>query len=220
MAYNGLPIASGGAHSLGRVSSRDALVSWFRFLDTRTEVSPIESWFDFPSTPRLTVDTAVVRRIESEFPRGSDRPWRWSVPSARIEDAVSLLESLEPLPTNQWGMAPLWLWCSANLRLKSPRSPGLWPAQDPTLFGHFETPGGVKLGTSSARLILQAKRSIGLSLSIPEATDADLTDFVPWLQAALPIRLSSKHWTRWTLTKNGRSYRGRKVVLQSGLGMT
>ena len=110
-------------------------------------------------------------------------------------------------------MAPVWLWFTAEFRLRSPTGPEPWPGQDPALFGHFKTPGGVTLGASSIRLILQAKHSIGLSLSIPEASDSDLARVVPWLQAALPMRLSSKHWTRWTLTENGRSYRGSKIAV-------
>lgn len=73
------------------------------------------------------------------------------------------------------------------------------------------TPAGVQLGSSSTRLILQAQRLLGLSLSIPDAGDEDLARIVPWLQAALPMRLSAKQWTRWTLTKSGTSYRGKRI---------
>jgi len=212
VAYDGLPISSGGAHALGRISARDALTGWLRFLETCTEASPIQCYFDFPMTPGLTVDAAVAQAVEREFPRGSSRSKRLCVPWSRTEDALSMFESLEPMPTNEWGMAPIWLWFTADFRLRSPRAAALWPGQDPALFGHFQTPGGVVLGASSTRLILQAKRSVGLSLSIPQATDSDMHEIVPWLQASLPMRLSSKHWTRWTLTKNGQSYRGRKIT--------
>jgi hypothetical protein len=96
--------------------------------------------------------------------------------------------------------------------MRSPRTGELWPGQDPARFGDFRTPSGVLLGASSTRLILQARRSIGLDLSIPLASDADVAKVLPWLQAALPMRLSAKHWTRWTLTKSGRSYRGRRIT--------
>jgi len=209
VAYDGLPISSGGAHGLGRISASDALRAWLRFLDMRTEASPVSCWFDFPMTPRLAVDPKVVRRIAREFPASRGRH---PVPWDRAGDALSIFESLEPLPANQWGMAPVWLWFTADFRIRSPRSQELWPGQDPGRFGHFVTPGGVKLGSSSIRLALQAKRSVGLSLSIPRASDTDLAEIVPWLQAALPMRLSAKHWTRWTLTKNKHSYRGRKIM--------
>jgi hypothetical protein len=175
----------------------------------RTEASPVSSFFDFPMTPGLTVDPEVFRLIAREFPAGGGRH---PVPWDRVDAALCIFESLEPLSANQWGMAPVWLWFTADFRIRSPGSQELWPGQDPDRFGRFVTPPGVKLGASSTRLILQAKRSMGLSLSIPRASDADLAEVVPWLQAALPMRLSSKHWTRWTLTKNKRSYRGRKIV--------
>lgn len=209
MAYDGLPISSGGAHALGRISARDALHAWLRFLDMRTEAAPISCWFDFPMTPGLTGDARVIRLIAREFPGGQGGH---TVSWDRVDEALSVFESLEPLPTNQWGMAPVWLWFTADFRIRSPRSQDLWPGQDPERFGRFVTPAGVKLGASSTRLILQAKRSMGLSLSIPRASDTDLGEVVPWLQAALPMRLSAKHWTRWTLTRNMRSYRGRKLV--------
>jgi hypothetical protein len=210
VAYEGLPISSGGAHGLGRISARDALNAWLRFLDTRTDASPVSCWFDFPMTPGLTVDPEVARLIARTFPRSRrSHP----VPADQVDHALSIFESLEPLPTNQWGMAPVWLWFTADFRIHTPgSSQELWPGQDPGRFGHFETSAGVKLGASSSRLILQAKRSMGLSLSLPRASDADLAEVVPWLQAALPMRLSPKHWTRWTLTKNKRSYRGRKIA--------
>jgi hypothetical protein len=213
VVYDGLPISRGGAHGVGRVSVRDAFGRWRRFLDRCTDASAINCWFDFPMTPDLTVDPGVVKLVESEFagaPGG-----RHPVPRRRIDAALSLFEALEPLPMNQWGMAPVWLWFTADFRMRSPTGPELWPGQDPRRFGAFRTPAGILLGSSSSRLILQAKRSIGLGLSFPEAADGDLAEIASWLQAALPMRLSPKNWTRWTLTRDGRAYRPRKVAPSS-----
>lgn len=218
VTYDGLPIGRGGAHALGRISGRDALAAWLRFLDLRTEPAPIQAWFDFPTTPGLSVDPDVVRLVESEFPLDPARRHRAPVPFDRAEQAVALLESIEPQPTNRWGMAPVWLWFTAAFRIRSPTGPGLWPGQDPALFGDFETPAGIVLGTSSTRLALHAKCLMGLRLSIPLATDGDLATMAPWLQEALPMRLSSKHWARWVLTKDQRSYRATKVVVDPGRG--
>lgn len=213
VAYDGLPMSSGGAHALGRIAAGDALAAWRRFIDTCTDPSPIEAWFDFPATPGLVIDPKLARLIERQFPMSGQRGRR-SVSPGRFEEAVALFESLEPLPINKWGMAPVWLWFTVDFRLRSPNG-SLWPGQDPALFGHFQTPTGVVLGASSTRLILQAKRSVGLSLSIPGATDIDLAELVSWVQPALPMKLSPKHWTRWTLTKDKRSYRGEKIVPSS-----
>jgi hypothetical protein len=212
VVYDGLPISRGGAHGLGKISATDALSAWRRFLDTCTDASGISCWYDFPMTPDLTVDPGVVRLVEGEFPAtpGGQHP----VPPGRIDDALSLFEALEPLPVNRWGMAAVWLWFTADFRMRSATAE-LWPGQDPRRFGGFRTPAGVLLGASSSRLILQARRSIGLGLSFPEAADGDLVGIASFIEAALPIRLSTKQWTRWTLTKAGRSYRPRKVTPSS-----
>jgi len=210
VTYDGLPVSSGGAHTLRRTSAAGAFAAWTHFLETCTEPSPINCWFDFPRTPELHADPAMVGRIASAFP--PDQHGRHSADRARVDDALALFESLEPLPVNSSGMAPIWLWFTADFRVRSPHGSELWPGQDPARFGEFETPGGVRLGVSSTRLILHARPLLGLQLSIPDASDDDLAAIVPWLQAALPMRLSSKHWNRWTLTADGRSYRGRRIT--------
>lgn len=53
---------------------------------------------------------------------------------------------------------------------------------------------------------------MGIRLSIPDATDAEIASMVPWLQSRLPFRLSARQWSRWTLAKNGRTYRGRNLA--------
>ena len=109
-------------------------------------------------------------------------------------------------------MAPVWLRFSAGFDLKGP-SGEVWPDQDPAKFGLFETPTGVRLGTSQTNLSMQAKRSMGLLLSVPNATDDEVAELARWLQTHLSFRLSPKHWSRWTLAKNGRTYWGRKLAV-------
>ena len=217
VVYDGMPISSGGAHGLGRVSARGAVSSWLGFLEACTATSSIKCWFQFPETPGLTVDPEVVRAVGRVFapvqisPAHHASTMQFVVPRTRLEEAVELFESLEPLPANKWGMAPIWLRLTADFRLLSPGGE-LWPGQDPRSFGEFVTPTGVTLGTSATWLGLHAKRHMGLILSIPRASDGDLRDLVPWLQASLPFQMSAKHWTRWTLTKNKLSYRANRIV--------
>ena len=112
-------------------------------------------------------------------------------------------------------MAPVWLWFQTTFDLRLPHEDRVWPGQDPALFGDFVTPAGLPLGQCRANLILQAKPALALQLTMPDASNAQLARAVPWLQAALPMRLSSKHWTRWTLANNGRSYVGRKLDVKT-----
>lgn len=166
-------------------------------------------YFAFPDTPELKVDSHVKTKIGKAFPAAGNR---YPVPFEKVNDALDLLVALEPQPTNRWGMAPVWLRFSCGFAVKRPDGE-VWPDQDPTLFGSFETPTGVRLGTSFTNLSLQAKRSMALLLSVPNASDTDLVELVPSLQSDLPFQLSRKHWSRWTLTNNGRTYRGRRLLL-------
>jgi hypothetical protein len=209
LVYDGLPISSGGAHGLGRISPHDAYDAWSRFLSACTVPGAITCFFDLPDTPELAVERSVRRLLGRTFPPAGRR---FPVPTRRVPEALELLATLEPQPTNRWGMAPVWLRFSADFALRHPDG-HLWPGQDRSEFGFFETPGGVRLGASMTNLSLQARRSMGLLLSVPDATDAEAVDLIPWLQSHLPFQLSPKHWTRWTLTKNGRTYRGQKLVL-------
>ena len=56
--------------------------------------------------------------------------------------------------------------------------------------------------------------AMGLTLTIPQATNVDLTTLRPWLQSHVPFRFSDKHWVRWTLNKNGSTYRPRRLDVQ------
>src|SRR5687768_13735601 len=89
VAYDGLPIGSGGAHGLGRISARVALDAWLRFLELCTEVSAQKCWFDLPMTPGLSIDPEVKRTIEREFPRVLPGPLSHPVRWDRADDALS-----------------------------------------------------------------------------------------------------------------------------------
>src|SRR5437667_10835739 len=107
VVYDGLPVSRGGAHGLGRITARGAFTGWTNFLEVCTRPSGVECWFAFPPTPDLVVDAGVKRVIAQQFPEQGDR---YAVAPDQIDDALSLFESLQPLPVNQWGMAPVWLW--------------------------------------------------------------------------------------------------------------
>lgn len=209
VVYDGLPLSSGAAHGLGRIGVHEAFEGWQGFLSACTENVESRTYFEFAHVPGIEADAQVREAVEGAFPGGRRRH---AVPADRVGEALDLMASLEPQPTNEWGMAALWLWFHADFSLRRPDG-GVWPHQDAVEFGHFVTPGGIALGKSGASLSLESRRSMSLRLSLPEATDGDVAATAAWLQAHLPFRLSTKQWTRWTLAKNGRTYRGRKIVL-------
>ena len=100
VAYDGLPISSGGAHSLGRLTSRQAYRAWRRFLDECAHDEHVEVYFDLPHTPSLRVKRDVVRTIARAFGKPAAFSKRIDVPLDRAEEALLVLESIEPQPTN------------------------------------------------------------------------------------------------------------------------
>ena len=214
VVYDGLPISSGGAHALNRLNPRQAFAAWTSFLQACTESPDVEAMFQVAEHgPAPRPERRVVRTIKSAFPE-QHRPFGqlYPVPASRLEDALEVFEEISPLPTDEWGNAPVWLFINARFRLRQPDG-GIWPGQDPGLFGHFQTPSGADLGVSSARLGLSGTRAMGLMLTVPEATDDDIARLRPWLQSHLPFQISAKHWVRWSLNKNGQTYRPKRLGL-------
>jgi hypothetical protein len=207
VAYDGLPISSGGAHRLPRRSVREAFAAWRTFLDACTSDPTFNAYFGLAHRQDVTVDPPVERRILAAFPGPIDQ--------ARVPEALELFEDLEPQPLSEWGLTPVDLSFRSEFHLNRPGTGEIWPGQEPELFGQFQTPAGMPLGASGSSLRLGAKHTMSLHLTLPEASDADVAEAVPWLEAPLPMRLSAKHWTRWTLTKNRKSYRGRRLDLSA-----
>jgi hypothetical protein len=191
-----------------------------RFLHScTTPTSPIDYWFaglDVPELGRVARLEAEMRRRFGNDPIRRSFPDESGVPEARVGEALEFLDEIDPQPTNQYGMAPIWFWAHSRFRILDPDTGLALPGQDPERFGGVEYEARVPLGTSSLRLILNNRAAIGLELCIPDA-DADLLGrVVPWLEANLPFKLSPKQWRAWTPTRNG-SFKARRTLVASGM---
>lgn len=216
VTYVGLPISSGGAHSLGRMSRRAAYARTISFLSTCTEPGgPISYEFRVNEVPRLPPVPHLERELQRRLGqyggglRGIDR--RVSVQEDRVAEALDLLDDLDPQPTNQWGMAPIWFWATSTFRIMDPATGRPLPGQDPARFRGVEYEWRVPLGTSGLRLILHNHAALGIELCIPQADNEVLSRVVPWLQQHLPLTLSAKQWRAWTPTKSG-SFKASKCM--------
>jgi hypothetical protein len=212
VTYIGLPIGSGGAHSLGRMPLRVAFERTNEFLANCTEqVGPVKCSFTLRDVPELPRQPDVEARLARQFGEG----WASAVPEDRLEDALDFMVELQPQPTNQWGMTPIWFRTSVGFRILDPDTGQPLPGQDIERFGGAEYEWSVPLGSSGLRLMLDNRASLGLELCIPDADPDLLRRIVPWLQEHLPCRLSAKQWRTWTPTKTG-SFRARKRSLATG----
>ncbi len=205
VTYDGLPIASGGAHSLGRMSRRDAYQRTMTFLETCTELDgPIDHHFALPPVSGLPRASELEAQVKRRF--GKDR----RIEVSKVPEALAFLDEIDPQPVNPWGMAPVWLWTIARFRILDPATGQPIPGQDPRRFNATTASSGVALGANDLRLILSDKAALGINLCLPDADEDLLGRVVPWLQAYLPFRFSPKQWRAWTPTKTG-GWKARKL---------
>ena len=206
VTYIGLPLNSGGAHSLGRMSRRVAFERTTNFLEVCTRLScPVAYEFqlnEFGLGPLTDIEDA----LEERFGGRRAAP----VSSDRVGDALNLLDELDPQPTAS-GIAPLWFWMRTTFQLIDPDTREPFAGQDPDRFCGVEYDYKRPLGTSSLRLILSNRAVLGVELCIPDADDERLAAAVPFLQSSLPFKFSTKQWKEWTPTKTGR-FKGRRTL--------
>jgi hypothetical protein len=100
VTYVGLPIGSGGVHSLGRMSRRVAYERTTSFLQTSTElVSPTQCSFHVLDVPELSRQLDLEAELERRFGPGK----RVAVPADRVDEALELLDDIHPQPTISGG---------------------------------------------------------------------------------------------------------------------
>jgi hypothetical protein len=208
VTYTGLPVSSGGAHSLGRTSSRSAHERTIRFLDQCTAPDGARAYaISFPAdrvSPRVAPPVGLRDEVERRFGRAGD------IPESRVGDALDFLDEIAPQPTNRYGMASVWLTMRCRFRLLDPATGRPLPGQDPQRFEGVEYAWSVPLGMSTMLLSLHDHATLALDLCIPDPTDDLLRRLIPWLASNLPFRFSPKHWRAWTPTKAG-ALRDRKL---------
>jgi hypothetical protein len=208
VTYVGLPISSGGAHSLARMSLRAAYEKTTRFLSRCTEpITPLGHTFWLVEVPELPRDRELEHLLRRRFGPGDNV----RVPHERVDDALRFLEEIDPQPANRGGMARLWLRAECTFRVRDPATGTALPGQDSDRYDGFEYEWRVALGSSRLALNLSNRASLGIDLCLPDADDETLARLVPWFQANLPCKLSAKHWKRWTPTKTG-SFKAVKIA--------
>lgn len=208
VTYVGLPVSSGGAHSLGRMGRRTAYQRTMQFLEICTRpVTPVEYAFTVHDVPDLEPQPDLEAELARRFGSGG----QVAVPPARVEDALDLLDDLDPQPA-MWGMASLWLEGTAHFQIVDPDTGHELPGQDPARFAGKEYEWQVPLGTSGLRLSLENHARLAIELCIPDADPVLVQRVIPWLEENLPCKLSPKHWRTWTPTKAG-SFRASRLMM-------
>lgn len=224
ISYDGLPVSAGGGHRLRR---KDRLAIWESmrlFFDGFTTAGlPDEASLHLAEGPR--VDALFSRRALKQLTQTFGPPaqrsalpgsragieHRWALPPADADAALAAMRDLEPFPEH-WLRAPLVLAVRTSFALRDPETGDVLPAQDPSLYGNQEAAWRLPLGLSRAYLRLTTASTCMLFLSLPfPDVDDGVRAYAKRIDAALPFRLSRKHWSRWQLNARGTAYYRRRV---------
>lgn len=208
VTYDGLPVSSGGAHSLGRMSRRTAFERTTRFLDQCTVPDgPRVFAVSFPADrvfPRVEPPPRLRDQVERRFGRSGE------IPEGRVDDALDFLDEIAPQPLNRYAMTAVRLTMRCQFDLLDPATGRPISGQEPQRFGGVEYVWSVPLGTSGLLLSLHDHAALAVHFCIPDPTEDLLRRLVPWLEAYLPFKFSPKHWRVWMPTKAS-SFRSKRL---------
>ena len=226
IAYDGLPVASGGGHGLGRLDTQQAWVATLGFLRVcTTAVGPRHLTLSLNSVED-TEPTLIHRLTESAvaalglYPSphsrreygsgGASLIWNLSLEDASA--AVAWRQSLGPLEAN-WLGGPVLLVIDFAFRFRAGADGPELPYQGGACYlGQAYDGYGALLGESVCRLSLSSRNTLSVLFFLPfEAPGPELWQYVAFLQSRLPFRFSAKHWKHWQLTKKGTAYVGRRI---------
>lgn len=204
VTYDGLPAASGGAHAL-RVRRPTAAFERVDAFLTQCTLPEGDTSFGY----RLWVGGAAdrtgrwqqwaasalggVRRTQPSY-----REW-----NVRADNVVTVLEELETADADdvtRHGGSLVTLSRSTAVRLMDPATGVAYVDVNTAASGGFAVDGyGRVLGASGVRATFgSAGSTMSLWLSFPG--DERLAAAAAHVQAHAPVRLSAKHWRRWTVT--------------------
>jgi hypothetical protein len=220
ITYDGLPLSSGGAHTLrqkGFVQTFNSLQGFVNSVSLKPEPSSvILELFDL-GNGSYSHFLSLSSQFDNKFPRlrerqtGEYHSHQWTVSADELPSLVIELEKLRPIPNAGFVGRSLVVYVGWNLIFADSNGKPL-PFQNRDDHLQFDIDFNRFLGESYvyARISETSTANLFLSLPFEDATDEAL-ELVNRIQNCFPARPSSKHWKKWTITKSRKTYVGRKI---------
>jgi len=220
ITYDGLPISSGGAHSLrqkGFVAGFNALQNFVDSISLERNPSSVALELFNSGTRGYSHFMALRWEFSKRFRGKQGRSigehfgHQWDVPPSELGLLIHNLERLRPIPLVGYAGRSLVVHVYWKL-IFSDQTGDQLPFQTRDNYVDFEVGFQQYLGESILYARISENSSANLFLSLPfEVVQPECVELANRVQEAFPTRLSAKHWKRWTLTKKGTSYLGRKI---------
>ncbi len=220
ITYDGLPISSGGAHSLrqkGFVKTFEALQKFVDSISLEREATSVTLELFDVGGGSYTYFLSLSSEFDDKYCKKEGRQIgdydgsQWEVKPTELRPLIQDLERLRPIPNAGYAGRSLVVHVYWKLVFVDSRG-DQFPFQSRHDYGQFDVDFQRYLGESFiySRISETSTAHLFLSLPFEEPTD-EAIQLVARIQEDFPARLSSKHWKRWTLTKRGNSYLGRKI---------
>jgi hypothetical protein len=223
ITYDGLPLSSGGGHTL---RTRDPLAARDQvrnFLSCCTDCGgpqkasievitggSVPAEFSLPLVKKLSAELGVPARRGS-YGSGAIAH-SWPIAPAQVDGFVAHIAQAIPLPVLPFRLQPLTVTAAYKFHLLDPRSRATLPWQNPGFYGNFSTAPGQFLGESQIYARISERSTVSLFLSFPfDDVSEELITTAGFVRAHLPFPLSANHWKRWRLAIKGKGYVGRRI---------
>lgn len=206
ISYEGLPINSGGSHSLGKKPVDKIYSDTLNFLEKFTNgCKPIESHLVFYSSQNGSYKTVpIIWQLVKSFGIPSYNNWNlgknrqhfytWKLQPGDTKKAFKLLHTFSNLPENEYG--PIVLSFKWHFQFIDPLTKEVFEGQD-------EIPViDSRQYNSQIYLRLSHKSTISAWLTLPFSELNDNSKkYIKLMTNHLPFNTSDKHWRLWKKSK-------------------
>jgi hypothetical protein len=208
ISYEGLPIKSGGAHIISRLSVDETYLKVTNFLHKFTDTTtPTDVRLTIYQSPTDDYDLKsllwLTRKKFGLFPKKKEgfinlKPinyWEWKLRASEFSSGLEYVKNNNFKVDQTLGPIEIsFLW---TFKFKSPKTGKLFPNQE-------EIPElDVRQSNSQIYLKLSNRKTISTWFAFPfTEVDEFFINLIAEMQKELPFRFSEQHWRNWRKSKN------------------
>ncbi|QEE48019.1 hypothetical protein FUA48_00020 [Flavobacterium alkalisoli] len=215
ISYNGLPISSGGAHSINNKRIEDVYSQTEIVLNKYGQLIDKECILTFYNSPSGLYKTwgnlwVLMRKFgffskfgSFSYPEGRQYFWSWKINKHEVRETFKLLESFNALDKDRFD--PLVFSVLYHFYFKNDVG-DVFPCQDeiPTFDERFFN--------SQVYIRLGQKASASVWFTVPLGKSGADSNYIKRLIQDLPFKVSEKHWKIWGKSSKGK-WMGKKIRL-------
>jgi len=212
ITYNGLPISSGGAHSIRNKDLKSAWDNCNQFISSISH-KLVEDTYTLDVYVgckgirkylwKLFLQLGIPSKID--FASAKDLYIRWCITPKSVPKVIDFLISMETLP--EYWLGPIHFYREGQFLLKDPVTGNELPDQNFHNKFEDENGRGDKTSISNFRINFTSKVSISTWLVLPfEELNKAFYEYIDFMTKTAPFSFSDKQWRKWKYSKGKKLY--------------